>query len=72
MSSSYSEICSGFNQNYEQMDIGEDLADDEEREARNRPDSILWDEGQCKDLFLDFIQIECLALHWSFCFCSYS
>jgi gluconate kinase len=52
MSTSYSEISSAaaMNQNYEKMDVGEDLMDEEREYLRNRPDS-LYDpyeaEGQC-------------------------
>lgn len=52
MSTSYSEITSAaaFNQNYEKMDLGEDLMDEDRESYRNRPDS-LYDpyeaEGQC-------------------------
>jgi BLOC-1 related complex subunit 6 len=53
MSTSYSEISSAaaINQNYEKMDVGEDLLDDEREQLRNRPDSLYdpYDnDGQCK------------------------
>lgn len=53
MSTSYSEISSAaaISQNYEKMDVGEDMMDDERDPIRNRPDS-LYDpyeiDGQCK------------------------
>lgn len=46
MSSSYSEI-SGVDQNYEKMDIEEDLVD-YDKEPKTRPDSIVSYDGQCK------------------------
>lgn len=42
MSTSYSEIT---DQNYEKMDVGEDLMDDE---VHNRPDSLYYDNMECK------------------------
>lgn len=57
MSTSYSEIssASAMNQNYEKMDVGEDLMDDDREQLRNRPDSLYdpYDnEGQCKLNFM--------------------
>lgn len=51
MSTSYSEISSAeaINQNYEKMDVGEDLLDDDREPLRNRPDPYE-DEGQCEFL----------------------
>lgn len=53
MSTSYSEIssASAINQNYEKMDVGEDLMEDDREPLRNRPDSLYdpYDnDGQCK------------------------
>lgn len=53
MSTSYSEIssASAMNQNYEKMDVGEDLIDDDREPFRARPDSLYdpYDnDGQCK------------------------
>lgn len=53
MSTSYSEISSAaaINQNYEKMDVGEDLMDDDREPLRNRPDSLYdayENDGQCK------------------------
>lgn len=53
MSTSYSEISSAAatSQNYEKMDVGEDMMDDDRDPIRGRPDS-LYDpyevDGQCK------------------------
>lgn len=49
MSTSYSEISSAeaINQNYEKMDVGEDLLDDDREPLRNRQDPFE-DEGQCE------------------------
>lgn len=52
MSTSYSEISSAaaINQNYEKMDVGEDLIEDEREPLRNRPDSLYdpyENDGQC-------------------------
>lgn len=53
MSTSYSEIssASAINQNYEKMDVGEDMMDDEREINKNRADSLYdpYDnDGQCK------------------------
>jgi hypothetical protein len=50
MSTSYSEISSAaaINQNYEKMDVGEDLLDDERDLLKNRPDSLYDNDGQCE------------------------
>lgn len=53
MSTSYSEIssASAMNQNYEKMDVGEDLLEEDKEPLRNRPDSLYdpYDnDGQCK------------------------
>ena len=53
MSTSYSEISSAsaaMNQNYEKMDVGEDLMDDDREVFRNRPDSLYdyENDGQCE------------------------
>lgn len=46
MSSSYSEITDAtIGQNYEKMDVGEDLIDEEER---RRPDSLYYDNMECE------------------------
>lgn len=54
MSTSYSEISSAMNQNYEKMDVGEDLIEEDRELQRNRPDSLYdpYDnDGQCKFSF---------------------
>lgn len=53
MSTSYSEISSAaaISQNYEKMDVGEDMMNDERDLIRNRPDSLydpFENDGQCK------------------------
>lgn len=47
MSSSYSEITDAITQNYEKMDVGEDLMEDDAHE-RTRPDSLYYDNMECK------------------------
>lgn len=47
MSTSYSEITdAAISQNYEKMDVGEDLMDEE----RTRPDSLYYDNIECKHI----------------------
>lgn len=47
MSSSYSEITdAALCQNYEKMDVGEDMIDEEEN--RRRPDSLYYDNMECE------------------------
>jgi hypothetical protein len=48
MSTSYSEITdAACSQNYEKMDVGEDLMDDDVHD-RTRPDSLYYDNMECK------------------------
>lgn len=48
MSSSYSEITEdAMCQNYEKMDVGEDLIDEDEKQ---RPDSLYYDNMECKSM----------------------
>lgn len=50
MSTSYSEITdAACSQNYEKMDVGEDLLDEEVHE-KNRPDSLYYDNMECKSI----------------------
>lgn len=52
MSSSYSEITdAAICQNYEKMDVGEDLLDlDDENINKTRPDSLYLDNIECKHI----------------------